>query len=158
MSLPSLHKKISLRASIAAICAAVAISIVFLQFCLALYESKINGDTPAICRLCLEQNSMVHDHFGELREELFLKDESTVFVNDPNSGTQGLYTFRVTGTIAKGTLEMVWAREVGDGALTVNMISITNEYPFSHPLTGREQKEVAPQDSGLPTGATAMAF
>jgi hypothetical protein len=158
MSLPWLHKKISLRASIAAIFAAVAITIVCLQVCLAIYESKINGDTPAICRLYLEQNPMVHHHFGKLQEELFLKDESTVFVNDPNSGTQGLYTFRVTGTRAKGILKMVWAREVGDGALTVTVISITNVSPLSHPLTGQDQKEVAPEFSGLPSGPIAMVF
>jgi hypothetical protein len=158
MSLPWLHKKISLRASIAAICAAVAITIACLQVCLAIYESKINGDTPAICRLYLEQNPMVHHHFGKLQEELFLNDESTVFVNDPNSGTQGLYTFRVTGTKAKGTLKMIWAREVGDGALTVTVISITNQYPLSHPVIGQDRKEVAPVFSGLPGGPIAMAL
>jgi hypothetical protein len=158
MSFPWLHKKFSLRASIAAICVAVAITIVCLQVCLSIYESKINGETPAICRLYLEQNPMVHDHFGKLQEEFFLKDESAVLINDPNSGTQGLYTFRVTGTIAKGTLKMVWAREVGDGALTVTAISITDECPLSHPLTGQEPKEVAPELSGLPSGLIAIAF
>jgi hypothetical protein len=158
MSFPWLHKKISLRVSIAAICLAVAITFVCLELCLSIYESRINGDTPAICRLYLEQNPMVRDHFGELQEELFLKDESAVIVNDPNSGTQGLYTFRVTGTLAKGTLKMVWAREVGDGALTVTAISITGERPFSHPAAGHDPKEVAPQVSGLPSGPIATAF
>jgi hypothetical protein len=158
MSFPLLHQKISLRASIAAIGGAVVVTIVCLQVCLAIYESRINGDTPAICRLYLEQNPMVHDHFGELQEELFLKDESAVFVNDPNSGTQGLYTFSVTGTVAKGTLKMVWARETGDGALTVSAISITDQFPLSHPLTGRDPKEVAPELSGYPTGPIAIAF
>jgi hypothetical protein len=160
MSFPRLHQKISLRASAAAICIAVAITIVCLQVCLSVYESKINGDTPAICRLYLQQNPMVHDHFGKLQEELFLKDESAVLINDPNSGTQGLYTFRVTGTIAKGTLNMVWAREVGDGALTVTAISIIDERPLSHPLPGHHLhlKEVAPQVSGLPSGPIAIAF
>ncbi len=158
MSFPWLHKKISLRASIAAICVAVAITIVCLQICLSIYEYKLNGDTPAICRLYLEQNPMVHDHFGELQEELFLKDESAVLINDPISGTQGLYTFRVTGTTAKGTLIMVWAREAGDGALTVTAISVTHESPLSHPLTGQDPKEGAPQVSGLPSGPIATAF
>ena len=158
MSFPWLHKKISLRVSIAAICLAVAITFVCLQLCLSIYESRINGDTPAICRLYLEQNPMVRDHFGELQEELFLKDESAVIINDPNSGTQGLYTFRVTGTLAKGTLKMVWAREVGEGALTVTAISITGEYPFAHPPAGHDPKEVAPQVSGLPSGPIAIAF
>jgi hypothetical protein len=158
MSFPWLHQKISLRASTGAICLAVAITIVCLQVCLSAYELKINGDTPAICRLYLEQNPMVHDHFGELQEELFLKDESAVLINDPNSGAQGLYTFRIRGTIAKGTVKMVWAREVGDGALTVTAIRITDEHPLSHPLTGHDLKEVAPQVSGLPSGPIATAF
>jgi hypothetical protein len=158
MSFPSLHQKISLRTSIVAIGGAVAITIVCMQACLSIYESKINGDTPAICRLYLEQNPMVHDHFGKLQEEFFLKDESAVFVNDPDSGSQGLYTFSVTGTVAKGTLKMVWARETGNGALTVSVISITEESPLSHPLTGRDPKEVAPQLSGVPTGPIATAF
>ena len=158
MSFPWLHQKISLRASTAAICIAVAMTIVCLQVCLSVYESKINGDTPAICRLYLEQNPMVHHHFGKLQEELFLKDESAVLINDPNSGTQGLYTFRVTGTIAKGTVNMVWAREVGDGALTVTVIRIIDEHPLSHPLTGHDLKAVAPQVSGFPSGPIAIAF
>ena len=86
------------------------------------------------------------------------KDESASFLNDPNSGTQGLYTFRVTGTIAKGTLKMVWAREVGDGALTVTAISITHECPLSHPIIGHDPKEVAPQLSGFPSGPIAIAL
>jgi hypothetical protein len=147
MSFLWLHQKVSLRASIAAICVAVAITIVCLQVCLSIYEYKINGDTPAICRLYLEQNPMVHDHFGELQEALFLKDESAVLVDDPNLGTQGLYTFRVIGSTAKGTLKMVWAREVGDGALTVTAISITDESPLSHPRTGPDPKE--PEPAGL---------
>jgi hypothetical protein len=158
MSIPWLQKKISLRASIAAICLAVAVTIVSLQVLLSIYESKINGDTPAICQLYLEQNPMVHDHFGELQEELFLKDESTVFINDPNSGAEGLYTFRVTGTIAKGTLKMIWSREAGDGALTVTAISITDECPLTYPPTGKDPKEAAPQVSGLPSGPIAIAF
>jgi hypothetical protein len=158
MTFPWLHLKISLRASIVAICLAVAITLVCLQICLSIYESKINGDTPAICRLYLQQNPMVHDHFGKLQEELFLNDKSAVLINDPNSGTQGLYTFRVTGTIAKGTLNMVWAREAGDGALTVTTIRITDECPLLHPLTGHDLKEVAPQVSGLPSGPIAIAF
>ena len=129
MTFPWLHKKISLRTSIVAICVAGVVTIVCLDICLSIYESKINGDTPAICRLYLEQNPMVHDHFGKLQEQLFLKDESAVLVNDPISGTQGLYTFRVKGTIAKGTLKMVWAREAGEGALTVTAISIADESP-----------------------------
>jgi hypothetical protein len=158
MALPWLHKKISLRASVAAIGVAVAITLACLQACLSIYESRINGDTPAICRLYLEQNPMVHDHFGQLQEELFVKDESAVLINDPHLGTQGLYTFRVTGAIAKGTLKMVWARESGDGALTVSAISITDESPLSHPFTGQDPQEVAPQVSGLPCGPIAMAF
>jgi hypothetical protein len=158
MSLPWLHKKISMKASIAAIGVAVAVTIVCLQVCLSIYECKINGDTPAICRLYLEQNPMVHDHFGKLQEELFLKDESAVLVDDPNWGRQGLYTFRVTGSIAKGTLKMVWAREVGDGALTVTAISIIDERPLAHPRIGPDPKEVAPRVSGLPSGPVAIAF
>ena len=134
MSFPWLHKKVSLRASIVSICVAVVITFICLQVCLSIYEAEIHGDTPAICRLYLEQNPMVHDHFGELQEELFLKDESAVLVNDPNLGKQGLYTFRVKGTLAKGTLKMVWAREAGDGALTVTAISITDESPLSRPV------------------------
>ena len=156
ISFPRLKKKISLRTSIAAIGVAAALTIVLLQVCLSLYESKINGDTPAICRLFLEQNSMVHAHFGKLQEELFLKDESAVLINDPNSGSQGLYSFRVTGTRAKGTLKIVWAREAGDDALTVTAILITGEFPLSHPLTGREPKKVAPEFSG--GGPIAIAF
>jgi hypothetical protein len=158
MSFPVFDRKISLKASIVAICAAVAVTIVCLEVCLSIYESKINGDTPAICRLYLEQNSMVHDHFGKLREERFLKDESAVLVNDPNSGTEGLYTFGVTGTIAKGTLKMVWARDAGDGALTVTAIRITDESPLSHPLTDQNPENVAPQVPGLPSGPIATAF
>jgi hypothetical protein len=158
MSFPWLHQKISLKASIAAIGVAIAVTIVCLKVCLSIYENKINGDTPAICRLYLEQNPMVHDHFGELQEELFLKDESAVLVNDPKWGTQGLYTFRVTGSIAKGTLKMVWAREVGDGALTVSAISITDEHPRPHSRTDPEPQEVVPRVSGLPSGPIAIGF
>ena len=93
MSFPWLHQKVSLRTSIAAIGVAVALTIVCMQVCLSIYESKINGDTPAICRLYLEQNPMVHDHFGELQEALFLKDESTVLVNDPDSGQPRIIYF-----------------------------------------------------------------
>jgi hypothetical protein len=101
---------------------------------------------------------MVHEHFGELEEELFLKDQSAVLVDDPNSGKQGLYTFRVTGSIAKGTLKMIWAREVGDGALTVTAIRITDERPLLHPRIGPDPQEAVPQVSDLPRGPIAIAF
>ena len=151
-----LHKKISRRVSVVAICVAVAVTIVCLEVCLVIYSSKINGDTPEICQLYLEQNDIVHDHFGELQEERFLKDESVTLVQDPNAGTVGLYTFRISGTKAKGTLKMIWAREVGNGALTVNAINITDELPLSHPLSEPGPKEVAPQLSGLPGGPLAI--
>jgi hypothetical protein len=158
MSFPWLHQKISLWASIEAIGVAIAVAIVCLQICLFIYECEINGDTPAICRLYLEQNPIVHEHFGKLQEELFLKDESVVLVDDPNSGKQGLYMFRVTGSIAKGTLKMIWAREVGDGALTVTAISITDERPLSHPHIGPDPQEVVPPISDLPRGPIAIAL
>ncbi len=112
-----LHKKISRGASIIAICVAVAVTIVCLEVCLAIYSSKINGDTPEICQLYLEQNDIVHDHFGELQEERFLKDESVTLVQDPNAGTVGLYTFRISGTKAKGTLKMVLGQGSGEWRL-----------------------------------------
>jgi hypothetical protein len=158
MSFPWLHQKISLRASIVVIGVAIAVTIVCLQICLFIYDYKIDGDTPAICRLYLEQNPMVHEHFGELQEELFLKDQSAVLVDDANSGKQGLYTFRVTGSIAKGTLKMIWAREVGDGALTVTAIRITDERPLLHPRIGPDPQEAVPQVSDLPRGPIAIAF
>jgi hypothetical protein len=52
----------------------------------------------------------------------------------------------------------VWAREVGDGALTVTAISITDECPVPHPRTGPDPIEVAPEVSGLPPGPIAIAF
>ena len=158
MSSPWVHKKISLRFSIVAICVAVVVTIACLQTGLSFYESKINGDTPAICRLYLEQSAFVHDHFGALQEELFVKDESATIIQDQGSGTIGLYTFKVSGTKAKGTLKMVWAREVGNGALTVTAISITDEHPLSHPLTDHRPKEAAPQLSGLPNGPLAIVL
>ena len=155
MSFAWLHKKISLRVSIVAICVTVLATIICLQLCLFIYESKINGDTPEICRLYLEQNAFVHDHFGELQEERFIKGESAAFIQEPNLGTLGLYTFKVTGTKAKGVLKMIWARELGNGALTVSAINITDEHPLSHPVTDHGTKEAEPRLSGLPTGPLA---
>jgi hypothetical protein len=43
------------------------------------------------------------------------------------------------------TVKMVWVREVGDGALTVTAISITDECRLWRPLTSQDPKEVAPQ-------------
>ena len=40
---------------------------------------------------------------------------------------------------------MVWVREVGDGALTVTAISITDECRLWRPLIGQEPKEVGPE-------------
>ena len=147
-----LHKKISRKASIVAICVAVAVTIVCLQVCLFIYSSRINGDTPEICQLYLEQNDIVHDHFGQLQEERFLKDESVTLVQDPNAGTVGLYTFRISGTKAKGTLKMIWAREVGNGALTVNAINITDELPLSHPLSDPVRKKSRLSSQVFPAG------
>ena len=124
---------------------------------------ELNLLIEALCcgsaRQYLEQNSFVHDHFGRLREESFVKDKSISTVQPPNPETIGLYTFKVSGTKAKGTLEMLWAREVENGALTVTAIRIT-EGPYSHPLTSHGLKEVAPRYSGLPDGplATLSAF
>ena len=156
MSFAWLHKKISLRVSIVAICVTVLAIIIGLQLCLSICESKINGDTPEICRLYLEQNAFVHDHFGELEEERFIKGESAAFIQQPNLGTLGLYTFKVTGTRAKGILKIIWARELGNGALTVSAINITDEHPLSHPVTDQGTKEVEPRLSGLPAGALAI--
>jgi hypothetical protein len=150
-----LHKKISLQASIVAICVSVVLTVVSLQVGLPLVESSKDGDTPEICRVYLEQNSFVHDHFGQLREESFIKDKSMATIQPPNPETIGLYTFKVSGTKAKGTLEMLWAREVENGALTVTAIRITQESPYSEPLTSHGLKEAAPQYSGLPDGPLA---
>jgi hypothetical protein len=158
MSFAWLHKKISLRASIVAMCVAVLVTILFLQVGLSVYQSKIDGDTPEICRLYLEQNAFVHDHFGKLHEERFVKGESVSFIQDLNSGTVGLYTFKVSGTKATGFLKMIWVREVGSGALTVTTINITDERPLSHPVNDQSSKEVEPRLSGLPNGPLAILF
>jgi hypothetical protein len=150
-----LHKKISLKASIVAICASVVLTVISLQVCFSLGEPSEDGDTPEICRLYLEQNGFVHDHFGKLREESFVKDKSMATIQPPNPETIGLYTFKVSGTKAKGTLELLWAREVENGALTVTAIRITEESPYSQPLTSHGLKEAAPQYSGLPDGPLA---
>jgi len=156
MSFAWLHKKISLRTSIIAICGAVAVTLIYLQICLSLSVSENDGDTPEICRLYLEQNAFVHDHFGRLQGARFVKDKSVAMIQEPNTGTVGLYTFCVSGTKAAGTLEMLWAREVGSGALTVNAISITDERPFSRPVTDHSAKKARPLFSGLPEGPLAM--
>jgi hypothetical protein len=160
MSFAWLHKKISLKTSIVAICAAVVLTVISLQVGLSFGESSKDGDTPDICRLYLEQNGFVYEHFGKLREESFVKDKSMATIQPPNPETVGLYTFKVSGTKAKGTLEMLWAREVENGALTVSAIRITEESPYSQPLTSHGLKEAAPQYSGLPDGpiATISAF
>ena len=158
MSFAWLHQKISLRTSIVSICAAVVISLIYLQICLSLSVSENDGDAPEICRLYLEQNGFVHDHFGRLQEALFVKDKSVAIIQKPNPDTVGLYTFKVSGTKAKGTLQMLWAREVGNGALTVNAINITEESPYSRPITGHGPKKAAPQISGLPEGPLAIVF
>ena len=59
-----LHEKISLKTSIVAICASGCVPLSGLQVSLSLGEPSKDGDTPKICRLYLEQNSFVHDHFG----------------------------------------------------------------------------------------------
>ncbi|HXC61252.1 MAG TPA: hypothetical protein VNV63_01135 [Nitrospiria bacterium] len=158
MSFAWLHQKISLRTSIVSICAAVVITLIYLQICLSLSVSENDGDAPEICRLYLEQNGFVHDHFGRLQEALFVKDKSVAIIQKPNPGTVGLYTFRVSGTKAKGTLQMLWDREVGNGALTVNAINITEESPYSRPITGHGPKTAAPQISVLPEGPLAIVF
>jgi hypothetical protein len=156
MSFAWLHKKISIKAAIVAICGSVVFTIICLQVVLSLGESSKNGDTPEICRLYLEQNGFVHDHFGKLQEESFVKDKSVATIQPPNPDTVGLYTFRVSGTKAKGILEMLWAREVENGALTVTAIHITEESPYSQPVTSHGPKEAAPpQHSGSPGGPSA---
>jgi hypothetical protein len=158
MSFAWLHKKISLKASIVAICASIALTIIGLQAGLSFGESSKDGDTPEICRLYLEQNGFVHDHFGKLREESFVKDKSMATIQPPNPETVGLYTFKVSGTKAEGTLEMLWAREVENGALTVTAIRITEESPYSQPLTSHGSKQAAPQYSGFPEGPVATVL
>jgi len=158
MCLAWLHKKISLKASIVAICVSVVLTVISLQVGLSLGEPSKDGDTPEICRLFLEQSGFVRDHFGRLREESFVKNKSMATIQPPNPETVGLYTFKVSGTKAKGTLEMLWAREVENGALTVTAIRITEESPYSQPLTSHRLKETVPEYSGLPDGPLATAL
>ena len=157
MSFAWLHKKISLKASIVAICGSVVFTIISLQVGLCLGEPSKDGDTPEICRLYLEQNGFVHDHFGRLQEALFVKDKSVAIIQKPNPGTVGLYTFRVSGTKAKGTLQMLWDREVGNGALTVNAINITEESPYSRPITGHGPSYVPWRFAGVTSGGRRLA-
>jgi hypothetical protein len=103
MPFACVHKKISLSASIVAICAAVLVTIGCLQVGLSIYRSKIDGDTPEICRLYLEQNAFVHDHFGRLHEESFIRDESATFTQDPPSGTKVFIPSRLQGPRAPGS-------------------------------------------------------
>jgi hypothetical protein len=158
MSTTCLPKKISLRTSIVAMCVAVLVTIVGLQVCLSIYESKMDGDTPEICRLYLEQNAFVHDHFGKLHEERFIRDESATFIQDPTSSTLGLYTFKLSGSKATGVLKMIWVREVRSGALTVSAIKITDECPLSKPGTDYGPKQAKPRLSRLPSGPLAVVF
>jgi hypothetical protein len=158
MSFAWLHKKISLKASIVAICGSVVLTIICIQVGLSLGDPSKDGDTPKVCRLYLEQNGFVHDHFGKLQEARFIKDKSVATIQPPNPDTVGLYTFKVSGTKAKGTLEMLWAREVENGALTVDAIRITEESPYSQPLTSHGPKEAAPQYSGRPDGPLAIVL
>ena len=158
MSFAWLHKKISLKASILAICASVVFTIISLQVLLSLGQPGKDGDTPEICQIYLEQNGFVHDHFGKLREESFVKNKSIATIQPPNPETVGIYTFKVLGTKAKGTLELLWTREVGNGALTVTAIRITEESPYSQPLTSHGPKEAAPKYSGRPDGPLAIVL
>ena len=70
----------------------------------------------------------------------------------------GLYTFKISGTKAKGTLKMVWARELDSGALTVSVMNIVDEFPLSNPVEADDQKVAAPELSGLPDGQIALVF
>ena len=152
MSFAGVHKKISLKASIVSICVSVLVPVICLQISLSIQRSKMDGDTPEICRLYLEQSAFVHDHFGRLHEERFIQDESATFAKNPTSDTLGLYTFKVTGTKATGILKMVWTREMGSGALTVSAIEITNERPLAKPVSDHQPQEEEPPISSLADG------
>ena len=89
-------------------------------------QARLEGDTPEVCRVYLEQNAFVLSHFGHLRKARFQADQSCAFPDGEHGGwRQGVYVYAVAGTRAEGKLKVVWSREPGDqGSFAVSYLQI----------------------------------
>ena len=130
-----------------------------------LEQARLNGDTPELCRVILEQNPFMIKNFGRLREECFQAGESCVFADQKHHGcTEGVYTYSVYGSRAEGVIKAAWMREPGaNGSLYIISLQILRRRPVrsspSRPLTPAERRR--PFYPGQPSlsagGATCPA-
>lgn len=123
-----------------------------------LQQARLQGDTPEVCRIILEQNPFMIRHFGHLREERFQAGESCVFEDQAHRGcTNGVYTYTVCGTRAEGIIKAAWMREPGtNGSFYIISLQIVRRRPAgmvpSPPVTPvqRRYRPSAPLVPGNP--------
>ncbi len=117
-------RRMPARAVTSFFCLTAALSAVATVGWCTVQRVKVDRDTPAICRIYLEQDAFTLGHFGHLRAEEFQSDESVSF-EETAGVTRGVYTYLVTGTRAKGKVRMAWVREAGEGgSLQVDAIEV----------------------------------
>lgn len=119
-------------------------------------QASVQGDTPEICGISLEQNPFMIKNFGHLREERFQPGESCAFPDPKHRGcTEGLYTYAVYGSQAEGVIKAVWIREPGaNGSLYIISLQIVGRRPAtmvvpSSPATPVERRG-GPNAPGAP--------
>jgi hypothetical protein len=74
----------------------------------------LSTDAVEVCRVYLEQNALILQAFGHLRQARWLADQAYACRDRAHGGcTRGVYAFAVIGTQAEGQVNMVWVREPG---------------------------------------------
>ena len=112
-------------------------------------QKSVDGDTPETCRIYLEQNAFVIEHFGRLRQEHFRPGESCAYVDERQEGLiKGVYTYAIVGSDAQGIVRLVWTRTAGpNGCLSVPYLQILQRTP----------NQVVSDSDHLPRGARKRA-
>ena len=98
-------------------------------------QARLEGDTPEICRVYLEQDAAVLAQFGRLQVVRFQPGQSCAFADEAHAGyRQGVYIFAVSGTRAEGRLKVAWNREPGDkGSFWLLCLQTLDCTPVSRP-------------------------
>lgn len=124
-----------------------------------LKQASVDGDTPETCRIYLEQNAFVIEHFGQLRQKRFQPDQSCAYADDERDGaTGGVYTYSVAGTHAQGVIKLVWTRAPGpNGCLHVPYLQILKSEP-SRGVRGSRPVPALPHGHAIEHALRSFSF
>ena len=111
----------------------------------------LSNEAVDVCRVYLEQNALILQAFGHLRQARWLADQAYACRERAHGGrTRGAYAFALMGTQAEGQVTVVWVREPGpEGCLEVPEVQVIEHRALQGAPASRTGTLAAPTAGGL---------